>query len=245
MARSREWRGATVGAALSYGHTDLNLIDLNQKGSFDTGALALYGEQRMGVYFVDAAGSIAYDYGRSTRTILFPGVARRTTGSLTGYTGAAQLTAGARLNVSDGFLLEPSLSLSYSHVRQNGFAETGGAGADLLVGGKDRDDVESVAQVKASKPVVLANGHVLRIDVKAGWAHEWSPTGTSITEAFAVSGADAFTLAGAAASRDRGIVGAGVAYAASKRMTWFGRAETTLGRSERDATVSAGFRFAW
>jgi uncharacterized protein with beta-barrel porin domain len=245
MGASREWRGATVGAALSYGHTDLNLRGLDQKGSFDTGALALYGEHRMGVFFLDAAGSIAYDHGESTRTILFPGIARRTTGSFDGYAGAVWLSAGARLDGGEGFLFEPSLNLTYDHLQQNGFAEKGGGGADLLIGSKNQDALESTLQAKVSKPMVLANGNTLRTDIKVGWSHEWSPTGTSITEAFAAPGGDTFTLAGATPDKDRGVIGAGLAYDASKRLTYFGRYEATLGAHQSNNALTAGFKFSW
>ena len=245
MGASREWHGATVGAALSYGHTDLNLRGLDQKGSFDTGALALYGEHRMGVFFLDAAGSIAYDHGTSTRTILFPGIARRTTGSFDGYAGAVWLSAGARLDGGDGFLFEPSLNLTYDHIQQNAFAEKGGGGADLLIGSKNQDALESTLQAKVSKPMVLANGNVLRTDIKVGWSHEWSPTGTSITEAFAAPGGDAFTVAGATPDKDRGVIGAGLAYDASKRLTYFGRYEATLGAHQSNNALTAGFKFSW
>jgi uncharacterized protein with beta-barrel porin domain len=242
---SRGWRGGTVGAALSYGHTDLNLRGLNQKGQFDTGALALYGEHRMGVFFFDAAGSIAYDHGDTTRTILFPGIARRPTGGFNGYTGALTTAAGTRLQGQDNLLFEPSVSLTYSHVSQSSFDEKGGGGADLLIGSKDQDALESLVQGKISKPFTLSNGNTLRADFKLGWDHEWTPTGTNITEAFAAAGGIPFNVAGATPDHDRGIVGAGVAYDASKRMTWYGRYEMTLGQHQDDNALTAGFRFVW
>jgi outer membrane autotransporter protein len=245
MGASHGWRGVTVGAAVSYGHTDLHLQGLSQQGYFDTGALALYGERRMGAFFFDAAGSIAYDHGDTTRNILFPGVARRTTGSFDGYTGAVLLSAGARADARDGLLFEPSLNLAYSHVSQNGFGEKGGGGADLLIGDRDQDALQGTLQAKVSKPITLANGNLLLTDVKVAWAHEFSPTGTSITEAFAAPGGDAFVVQGATPDANYGILGAGLAYSASKQLTYFGRYEATLGQHQRDSAFTAGFKFVW
>ena len=68
--------GLEDGATLAYGHSDFSLRGLSQKGSFDSGSVGLYAEERSGVFFVDEASSLAYDHGTSTRTILLPGIAR-------------------------------------------------------------------------------------------------------------------------------------------------------------------------
>ena len=128
---------------------------------------------------------------------------------------------------------------------QNGFGESGGGGADLLVAAKAQNALESLVQGKFSKPFTLSNGKRLRADLKVGWVHEWTPTETSITEAFAAPGGSAFTVAGTASARDLAVVGAGLAYDASRQLSYFGRLQSTAGQHEFDNAVTAGFRFVW
>jgi uncharacterized protein with beta-barrel porin domain len=233
MGAARDWGpDATVGAEISYGHTDLRLRGLDQHGGFDTGGVGLYGEKRANVWFFDAAGAVAYDHGWRVRNILFAGIARRATGNFDGYAGAAQLAAGARVS-GGGYVFEPSLTVTYSHVDQGRIAESHGGGADLNI------------SAKVSRPVTLANGKSLRTDLKLAWAHEWSPTGTSLVQAFQAPGGSPFTVGGATPARDLGVVGAGLTYDASKRMTWYGRYQASFGRRETDNAVTAGFRFVW
>ena len=77
------------------------------------------------------------------------------------------------------------------------------AEADLIVSAKTQDAVESTVQARVSKPITLAGGKTLRLDAKVAWVHEWSPTSTAITEAFAAGG-DPFSVAAARATGTRG-----------------------------------------
>ena len=76
---------AVVGASATYGHTDISLRGLAQSGELDTGAVALFGERRFGMVFVDAALSYDYDHGQGYRTIALPGVTDRRASS--GFSG--------------------------------------------------------------------------------------------------------------------------------------------------------------
>ena len=233
-----------AGVALSYGHTDFSLRGLNQQGRFDTGAVGLYGETRLGALFVDAAGSLGYDHGQSTRKILFTGIARQAAGSFDGFAGAAMLTVGARLT-GGGLQFVPSASLSYSHVAQSGFNESHGGGADLDLGHRGQDAVQSILQAKVVKPITLQGGRQLRTDLKVAWAHEWSPTETGVTGTFAQAGGIPMTVSGAASARDRAIVGGGLAYDASKQLSVYGRYQASFGTRQTDNAVSVGFKLTW
>ncbi len=245
MGATGDWGpAASAGVALGYGHTDLHLQGLAQQGDFDTVAAVLYGERRAGAFFLDAAASLAYDHGASTRVILFPGVARTAAGSFSGYAVGAFATAGARLGAGAGVLLEPSATLTYSHVRQDGFTEAGGVGADLSGEDKSQNALESIAQLKVSKSATLANGSRLRADIRAAWTHEWNSTATDVTQAFAAPGSDTFPLAGADPGKNAGVFGVGLAYDASDHLALFGRYDATVGRERRDA-IAAGFKLKW
>ncbi len=235
----------SFGAALSYGHTSLSLLGLRQQGDFDTFAAAVYGEQRSGIFFVDAAGSFAYDRGRSDRSVIFPGIARRATSDFDGYSAGLLAAIGARLDAGNGLRFEPSVSLNYSHVQQGGFTEHGGRGADLAVKAQSQNALETIVQERVSKSTTLANGKVVRADMTAAWAHEWVSTSPHITEAFAAPGGDPFTLAGADPGRDAEVFGAALAYQASKRLTFQARFQSTVSENRTDNLVAAGFKLAW
>ncbi len=100
-------------------------------------------------------------------------------------------------------------------------------------------------QGKVTKTMALASGAVLRASLNGGWAHEFEPTATDVTETFAVAGATPFTLAGAATSRNYGLFGAALTYDLSKQLSFFGRYDGAYGDREVNHAVSVGFSMKW
>ncbi|HVV48688.1 MAG TPA: autotransporter domain-containing protein, partial [Polyangia bacterium] len=236
---------ALVGAAVGYEHTSVDLKDLPQSGEMNVWSGALYGEARSGPLFFDAVGSLAYVSNSTKRHIDIAGVSREANGSFGGYTGGIMGKIGERVPVGMGLVLEPSVSLLYTHVHQDGFTEADGSGANLTVDSKSQDAVQSVLQAKLTKSFVVASGGVMRASVRGGWAHDFQSTYTDITQTFAVQGGEPFTLAGAYPGRNAGLFGVSLTYDASKRLSFFGRYDGSYGDRETNHAIAAGFSFTW
>lgn len=239
-------RGAatSLGAALSYQHTDMSLRGLSQNGGFDSLGIAVYGEHRWGAVFVDGAASLAYDHGDSTRHIAFSTVSRRADGGFDGYTAGVWTSLGMRMADTHGLRFEPSISLTLSHVEDGGFQETGAAGADLLVRSQALDSLESVLGARVSKTFLMRRG-ALTLDARLAGMEELREPRPQATERFAAASMTDFTVMGANPGRSAGLVGAGVTYVASSGLTVFGRYDGGFGSRQSDQVFSLGAKFGW
>ncbi len=154
-------------------------------------------------------------------------------------------TVGERIGFGGGMLFEPSASVIYSHVHQNGFTEADGGGADLAVAAQSQDAVQSVLQARISRSYALASGAVLRAAIKAGWAHDFESTSVDSAQAFAAAGSPTFVLAGADPGRNAGLFGASLSLDLSKRLSFFGRYDGAYGDRATNHAVSVGFNMVW
>ncbi len=235
---------ASFGAAFSYQHTDLSLHGLGQSGRLDTAGLAVYGERRWGAVFLDGAASLAYDHGDSTRHIAFSTISRRADGGFDGYAAGAWASLGVRVVNAHGVRLEPSISLAFSHVEDGGFQESGAAGADLSVKAQALDSVETILGARLSKTFSTPRG-ALTLEARAAGVEELRDPAAQAGERFAAAPGTDFTVTGADSGRSAGLVGAGITYAASSRVTLFGHYDGRFGSHQSDQAFSLGGKIAW
>jgi outer membrane autotransporter protein len=238
-------KDATLGAALDYGHTELSVKGLNQSATLDAFSVGLYGEERMGSVFVDAASSLGYLADTTTRHILLPGINRRATGGTDGVDGGLLVSAGSRLNAPGGWRFEPSAGLVYSFVWQNGFTEAGAGGADLAVDSRSQSALQSRIGARVFKPLTLADG-ALSLEGRAFWSHELSGRLTPVTgERFAAAPGTDFTVAGVSPGRDAAIFGARVAYRLSSRVRLSGGYDGAWSDRGSSNAVSLSGQIVW
>ncbi len=234
----------TLGAVIGYGHTSLSLNGLAQSGTFETVSGAAYGEQRFGAFFIDGAGLLGHDHGDSTRTISFTAVNRRASAAFNGYVVAGKLTAGGRWGDARSLLIEPSVSIDYTRVKQDAFTETGAGGADLAVAEQTQGATEGTVGARLSKSISVAGGN-LKVDGRLAWAHEFTDAAPRIHESFAAAAGSDFTLSGADTGRNAALVGAGFAYETHTRVTFFGRYQASVGNRHTDHYLSLGGAWSW
>ena len=241
----RDWGPSTrLGAAFNYDHSDFSLEGLSQSGSLDTVAGGLYGRHDFGNVFVDGAGSLGWDSGDSTRTIAFAGVGRRATGHFNGLSAGGLISVGGQLHGPDGLLIEPSVSLVGSSVRQGGFTETGATGADLAVDSRTQATAETLVGARFVKSFTMTGG-VLDLDGRLAWAHELNPDNPTIGESFAAAPGTHFVLAGANPGRDFTVIGAGLTYKASSKLSAYIRYNGSVSSQQSDQTGTLGLKYSW
>ena len=232
----------TLGLAGSYDHTTIGLSGSPQSGDLDAGTIGLYGEQRLGVFFVDAAGSFSFDRGQTRRTIAFSTIDRRADGTFTGNADGVLISVGARLRAPGDWLIEPALTITETGVRQGGFTEAGATGADLAVSSKTEDSTESLAGARFSKAFGDSGW---RVDGRLAWAHEFNDAQPNIAESFAAAPGTGFELVGAKPGQDFAVIGAGLNFKATTRLSFFGRYDGAFGGRQTDQSGDFGFKYAW
>jgi autotransporter-associated beta strand protein len=232
-----------AGVSIGYTQSNFSLSGRGQHGEFNSVQFGLYGEQRAGIFFADAAASVSSDHGQGDRMINFGGLNREAKGSFTGMSGGAMATVGLRFD-NDRAVIEPSVSMVYSHIRQGGLTEVGANGADLIVGADNEDRLESLASLKISQPITLA-GRVLRPQLSVSWAHELNDVIPTRTESFTGTAATGFNTIGANPGRDSATVSAGAVYDITPRLSVSGQYDARFNARANDTAVTAAVRFAW
>lgn len=190
------WR---VGAAFNYSNTATNYSDDQSGDSASVNAFGLmgYASYQGAPWYVNGSAAVATQRYRTTRVISMPGYEGMADGSYSGQQYAARVEAGWPLALPENLTLTPLASLTYSHLNQNGYTETGGNGAALSVGSSSSNSVRSALGVKLEKAFETTYG-VLVPEFRIQWIHEYDRTRQSTVASF--SGAPdetSFTTSGA------------------------------------------------
>ena len=142
LARKRSEAAECVGFAAGYTHGTEWVNSLLGQGWTDSASFAVYGSFTQGPLYVDALAGYAYFNNQLERQIVIPGLQPRTP---TGSTGAnqflGQVETGYKLDVyaPAHASITPFGRLQISNVNQNGFTESGGAGAQPQRGTADHE----------------------------------------------------------------------------------------------------------
>jgi outer membrane autotransporter protein len=226
-----------TGLALSYSHTESDLIDGGALRA-DGGKAALYAMYQAGSFFMEGivgGGYSSYD----TRRGALNGVAR---GSTSG--GEFDAAAYAGYDVKLGKItLTPLAGLLYSCVGIDGYDEQGSL-EPLNIHRQHQSSLSSRFGLCAAWSTQVGAATVtptLRVE----WKHEYGDDPLRLDSSFLNGPGNVFTVHGPATGRDSALITAGVQVQWSRYaayLAWQG----DLGRSNyQNQSVLAGFRVSW
>lgn len=142
-----------------------------------------------------SAGGVLQTYS-THREIDFPGFAGLATGSFDGQQYVARAEVGYPLAVTS-FTVTPAASLTYSHLHQDDYAESGGNGAALAVGSTQVNSVRSTLGVKLERGYDTTVGTFVP-ELRLQWIHEFDDAAQHTGASFLAdtTGETAFTSVG-------------------------------------------------
>ena len=208
-ALGEHWR---AGGAFSYTNASLRNTADTDGDSMRVNAYGLigYATYSGAPWYVNlAAGAVQQDYDTS-RALNFSGFSGQAKGEFTGKQYVARAEAGYPL-AAGAYTVTPLAGLTYSHVRQNGYTETGGSGAALSVGDTHLTSVTSDFGAKIERAFTTTYGTVVPY-LQLTWRHEYGNAQQRIHASFAAdpTGETGFTTVGASPAADMGVLSAGV-----------------------------------
>ncbi|QTL03500.1 autotransporter domain-containing protein [Aquabacter sp. L1I39] len=212
------WR---VGIAGGYSQTSYSTDAVSGSGTSDNYDLALYGANRFGALNLRYGASYTWHDVSTSRGVALPGLYQSLSASQNGGTGQVFGELGYGMKMAGGTTLEPFAGLAYVHLNLDGFTESGGSAA-LTSGGLTQDNTLTTLGVRASQDF---SAGTTRLSVRGSlaWQHAFGDLTPQLTEAFAVSGGPAFSIAGAPVARDTALIGLG--------LDWLMTANSRLGVS--------------
>ena len=206
-ALGEHWR---AGGAFSYTNASLRNTGDTDGDSMRVNAYGLIGYATYSgtPWYVNlAAGAVQQDYDTS-RALNFSGFSGQAKGEFTGKQYVARAEAGYPL-AAGAYTVTPLAGLTYSHVRQNGYTETGGSGGALSVGDTHLTSVTSDFGAKIERAFTTAYGTVVPY-LQLTWRHEYGNAQQRIHASFAAdpTGETGFTTVGASPAADMGVLSA-------------------------------------
>ncbi|MBZ9739921.1 autotransporter domain-containing protein [Mesorhizobium sp. CO1-1-4] len=197
------WR---VGLLGGYSHSSFDAGNRNSSGNADSFHLGLYGGTNWGAIAFRSGAAYSWSSLSTHRSIAFNGFAD---GLSSDYdAGIAQVFGelAYKVDISNGFKLEPFANLAYVGVHSDDFTETGGPAA-LTSTGSTMDATFTTLGLRGSTELMLGNVSATA-RAMLGWRHAFGDTTPLSTVAFA--GGEAFTIAGVPIAGDAAVIDAGI-----------------------------------
>jgi uncharacterized protein with beta-barrel porin domain len=167
-------KGLTLGVAASVSECRLEARDSDDDSEIETRQGYLYAAwrdpRRVGGLHLNAAMGGGLSQLDSERVIPFAGRKTRSEhdGTLLGATigGGYAVAAG-------GWIFDPTVGLSFVHLREESFCESGADSADLKIAARDNDSLQSLLGLRLRRPIQLT-AFSLEPELRLEWRHEFN-----------------------------------------------------------------------
>jgi outer membrane autotransporter protein len=238
-----------VGVAVSGGQSSVSLSTNPETGTISFFQGGIYGAKELdNGLVVDGAAIYAHDIYDISRGIVLPGVSRTAASSHGGDDEVAELGVGRTFFYED-FRVLPRAELSYFHIGQSGFSETGASSLDLSVTPADLNALYSRVGVTVVKPLMLGSTAVVP-EIRVAWLHNFLDDYGQYNAAVSGAPSASFTQLGAPMGREAADLGAGVSFGIAHtsfggELSGFVQYEAWLAAHELANTVGAGVRLKW
>jgi len=236
-----------LGIAAGGGQSTLSTSSLPESGTVSFVELGVYGAQAYNYGLVaDGALEYAHDYYDVTRGIVGLG---RTASSSHGGDDAVIDVGISRPMQYDAWTVTPRVGLSYFHIGQDGFSETGANSLDLTVAPDALDALRTRLGATVSQPMVWG-GWQFQPEFRAAWTHDFLDDRGNTLAAFAGAPGVVFQQIGASSGRDAADLGVGVSWAIAQttvpgQLSAFFQYDASLAAHQTNNAFAGGLKLTW
>jgi outer membrane autotransporter protein len=230
----------TVGALLSYSHTDASLDTRGSSATVDSYTPGLYASYVNQGWYVNFLGAYSRNAYTSDRVVDIPGLGGDNHGSTDGNQGSVNLTGGYEFQ-KGAFKFGPIASVQYVHLAIGSTQEEGPTA--LSIDSQQQDSLRSqlgvegrfVADVKTPVGPMTLTPHL-----SASWQHEYMDSSGGITSQFTGTGGGSFVTRTQPPDRDAAFIDAGLDATVNNNVTVFVDYETQAGQQNYFAQSAQG-----
>ncbi|HEV3271447.1 MAG TPA: autotransporter domain-containing protein [Candidatus Methylacidiphilales bacterium] len=196
-----------AGILFDYNHTDATTDSSGSKTTVDSYSPGLFATYFDHGFYANGIFSFGYNDYSNSRDISFLG--ENASSHPTGRQYVGDLDGGYDFHPAKGWIVGPTLGVTYTHLDVDSFTETGAPGADLDVNSQSADSLRS--RLGAHVLFQTNTGDVLlQPSLTAMWQHEYLDNSSGITSSFNDFSSSPFTIETAAPSRDSALIGCGL-----------------------------------
>lgn len=246
------WFGPSLlaGFAVGYARSNFDADQISGNGDIDTVSGAVYASYAPGRFYVDGALGFGHSEGSLERSIVFPGVARRTRGEPTANAFLSDVETGYSIALGRRTTLTPLAAMQGIVVWDDSFTENGAGAIDLIVDGNSTGAAIGLFGGELTQEVAVGLQAPLLVKLRAGWAHDFADTSRSFTAGFQGLPGPTFAIAGVDGTGDAAVINVLASLTVRHSLDVFVRYDATFATdgSANDTSVqggSAGLRFAF
>lgn len=200
------WR---VGGLISYANTSVDGRDDNAGSSVNVKSYGLipYASYTADDWYLNLSGGVVQHKYDTRRLINFTGVNGVANGNYDGLQSVLSTQVGYPIRLDEQTVLTPIAGLNYSRLKQDGYTESGGAGAALSVESSKSYSLTSDLGAKLERSFDTSYGRI-EPSVQLTWRHEHRDTRLRSVANYAIdtSGSTSFTTRSSAPNSDTGIM---------------------------------------
>ena len=218
----------TLGVSGGYAYGQVN-SDINDASTdINSGQGTIYagyqGEEHP--YFIDGAGTFAWNWYDGRRDISIGSLNRTADASYDGQQYGAYLGGGYKFKFDDHWGITPLASLQYTHLAVGSYTETNANSLDLNVSSQSYDTLESGLGASIST-VKECDWGLLTPEVHAKWLYDIINDNMTVTSSFTGGGAS-FTSSGARPAKSGADIGGKLTFDFMNDMSLIGELDAEL-----------------
>jgi len=203
------WQDFMLGGAFSFAQTQLDYDNFGSESDADSMAIALYGRQNFGPWFIGGQVGVGHALVDNKRSI--PAIGLNAKSDYTMYWYQAGLSAGYDVEVGQSSVISPSLGIAYLGSHSEGFTEKGAGNLNLEVDSESMNSLEVQGIVEAQTTFTTQSGMRIIPRLKLGLGYELADENAVIHTRFnEIPEINGFEAESADPGRLRAIMGAGV-----------------------------------
>src|SRR5262249_4622318 len=201
-----------AGLAGGYAHSSLDFDDLAGRPDANPAQGAAYAGYVSPLFEAGADFRFAWNHMQATRDITFPPpstLARSADSDFDGIDLGGRVEGALNLWETSGFTFQPTASLTYTHVQQDSFHESGAGTLSIDADEQEINSVVSGLGLRVHGRYALAEDLWLLPELHAGWLHEFGDTERKLDARIGGVPGAAYSVRGAEIGRDCGSFGLG------------------------------------
>jgi outer membrane autotransporter protein/CSLREA domain-containing protein len=240
--------GWIAGLAGGYANSRLDFDSLEGRPEVDTAQGAAYLGYTSPRLEAGAAFRYAWNHMTADRDIAFaaPSTLARTADSdFDGSDLGGRIGAGVHLVDVAGVGVQPFGSLTYTHLQQDAFDESGAGSLDLSAEEEEIDSLVSRLGARLHAVVQLDEGVWMRPELRAAWLHEFGDRERKLEARIGGTPGATFTVRGAELPRDAAELGVGWTVAASERLRFFAGYDLAVNPDLLQHSAALGLELLW
>lgn len=235
-----------AGLSLAWLRSDLQAKAVTAQTDGDTYQVGVYGSADLGPADLDLTAAYARTDWRTSRSLIFGGLARTATAAPASNDIALTARVGRDIDLGR-VILTPQAGLDWYRLQRDGFAESGAGAANLTVADSTGTVVQTSLGARAATLVGLGGSLVLRPELRGAWYHDLADEKPQISATLAGAPGAPFTAAAAAPGRDAAVLGINLAgrHDGLDALQLFADYELQLAARQTGHAVTFGLRYAW